>query len=148
HDDRIDRRRFLERLGKRAIVAPLAASMGKRLANAGQTDTTVPGDFGRMFRLPPFAPPTDQVREALLELGEPGGLMDAKDDLAAGPVALIADPSLSVVNRNSSSHTAGITFLGQFLDHDMTFDATSRLGFPTQPVRSPNARTPFFDLDS
>jgi hypothetical protein len=101
-----------------------------------------------MFRLPPFAPPTEAFREALLELGKAGGLMDANDSLAAGPVALIADPQLNLVNRNNTTHTAGVTFFGQFLDHDMTFDARSRLGFPTQPIRSPNTRTPFLDLDS
>ena len=130
------------------MTASLAAYSAKGLANAAQTDTTLPGDFGRMLRLPPFAPPTDRVRDALLELGEPGGIMDARDDLAAGPVALIADLSLSLHNKNNSNHTAGLTFLGQFLDHDMTFDPRSRLGFPTQPVRSLNGRSPFFDLDS
>jgi len=75
-------------------------------------------------------------------------ILDANDDLAAGPVALITDPNLQLINRNNPTHTAGVTFFGQFLDHDMTFDLTSRLGFPTQPVRSPNARAPFFDLDS
>ena len=148
HATRVDRRRFLERLGKGAITASVAASIARSLLDARQTDTTRPGDFGRMFRLPPFAPPTDRVRDALSELGEPGGLMDAEDDLRAGPVALIADPSLNRVNKNSSTHTAGLTFLGQFLDHDITFDPRSRLGFPTQPVRSLNGRTPFFDLDS
>jgi hypothetical protein len=38
--------------------------------------------------------------------------------------------------------------MGQFLDHDMTFDKNSRLGIPTNPNRSPNARIPLFDLDS
>ena len=83
-----------------------------------------------------------------MQLGSLGGILDANDDLAAGPVALIVDPNLSLINRNNPAHTAGVTFFGQFLDHDMTFDLTSRLGFPTQPVTSPNARTPFFDLDS
>jgi hypothetical protein len=112
-------------------------------------DPALTGNFGRMFRnLPPFAPPTNAVRDALMELGSPGGIMDANDDLAAGPVALIVDPNLSLVNRNNPTHTAGVTFFGQFLDHDMTFDQRSRLGFPTQPIISPNARTPFYDLDS
>src|SRR4029077_6507277 len=111
-------------------------------------DGTVSGYFGRMFHLPKFAPPTNAVRDALMELGRLGGILDANDDLAAGPVALIVDPNLSLINRNNPTHTAGVTFFGQFLDHDMTFDLTSRLGFPTQPIRSPNARTPFFDLDS
>src|SRR5512132_1017133 len=112
-------------------------------------DPALTGNFGRMFRnLPPFAPPTNAVRDALMELGSPGGIMDANDDLAAGPVALITDPNLQLINRNHPTHTAGVTFLGQFLDHDMTFDQRSRLGFPTQPIISQNARTCVFDLDS
>src|SRR6266498_3882735 len=112
-------------------------------------DPALTGNFGRMFRnLPPFAPPTNAVRDALMELGRPGGIMDANDDLAAGPVALITDPNLQLINRNNPTDTAGVTFFGQFLDHDMTFDQRSRLGFPTQPIISQNARTPIFDLDS
>jgi hypothetical protein len=38
--------------------------------------------------------------------------------------------------------------MGQFMDHDMTFDLTSRLGLPTQPEASVNTRTPALDLDS
>jgi hypothetical protein len=57
-------------------------------------------------------------------------------------VALIVD-QISLINRNNHAHCQG-NILGSVLDHDMTFDLTSRLGFPTQPVRSPNARTPFF----
>src|SRR4029450_8225121 len=111
-------------------------------------DPALTGHFGRMFHLPPFAPPTNAVRDALMELGRAGGMMDANDDLAAGPVALIVDPNLSLINRNNPTDTAGVTFFGQFLDHDMTFDQRSRLGFPTQPIISQNARTCFFDLDS
>ena len=111
-------------------------------------DVTVHGHFGRMFHLPPFAPPTNAVRDALLELGRADGILDAADDLAAGPVALIMNPNLSLINRNNPTHTAGVTFFGQFLDHDMTFDQVSRLGIPTPPITSPNTRTPLFDLDS
>jgi hypothetical protein len=130
------------------IVVPTLFGEGTQ-HREGPPDVTVAGSFGRMFRnLPPFASPTNAVRDALMEFGRLGGILDANDDLAAGPVALIVDPNLSLVNRNNPTHTAGVTFFGQFLDHDMTFDLTSRLGFPTQPIRSPNARTPFFDLDS
>jgi len=106
------------------------------------------GNFARIFQLPPFAPPTPEVTAALLELGKRGGLMDAHDDLDAGPFALIADPFLSRNNRDNDQHTAGTTFLGQFLDHDMTFDTTSRLGMPSNPRTSPNTRSAYFDLDS
>ena len=111
-------------------------------------DSTPSDRFGRMFDLPAFASPTPDVKAALSELGKRGGLMDARDDLSAGPVALIVDPALSLNNPNSESHTAGVTFFGQFLDHDMTFDTTSRLGQPTNPRTAPNARRPYFDLDS
>jgi hypothetical protein len=143
----VNRQSFLKILWTAAAVAWVVVVVGS-LSGARPPDVTVSGDFGRMFHLAPFAPPTDAVRDALLELGKPGGIMDANDDLAAGPVVLIVDSNLNLVNRNNPTHTAGITFFGQFLDHDMTFDQRSRLGFPTQPVRSPNARTPFFDLDS
>jgi hypothetical protein len=35
--------------------------------------------------------------------------------------------------------------MGQFLDHDMTFDSTSRLGVPERPELSPNLRDPAFE---
>lgn len=145
----LNRRQFLKKLGTGAAAGWAVGVLGIPCARSAQPpDVSLPGSFGRMFRLPPFAPPTNAVREALLELGKTGGIMDAKDDLAAGPIALIVDPTLSSVNRNSSNHTAGVTFFGQFLDHDVTFDSRSRLGFPSQPITSSNARTPFLDLDS
>jgi hypothetical protein len=131
------------------MVVPAVLGEGRQHRDPGSPDVKVSGSFGRMFRnLPTFAPPNKAVRDALMELGSLGGILDANDDLAAGPVALITDPNLSLINRNNPTHTAGVTFFGQFLDHDMTFDLTSRLGFPTNPITSPNARTPFFDLDS
>ena len=145
----LNRRQFLKRLGAGAAGGLAIGVLGIPCARSAQPpDVSLPGSFGRMFRLPPFAPPTNAVREALLELGKAGGLMDAKDDLAAGPTDLIVNPALNLVNRNSTSHTAGLTFFGQFLDHDVTFDTRSRLGFPSQPIKSSNARTPFLDLDS
>jgi hypothetical protein len=115
-------------------------------------------DFGRIFaELPPFADPTDRVRAALMEVGKPGGLLDADDDLAAGPWALIVDPTVNGnptagnpygTNPDNPAMTAGSTFIGQFTDHDITFDQTSQLGVPQNPLTSPNTRTPSLDLDS
>ncbi|GAA6179572.1 heme peroxidase family protein [Shimia sp. NS0008-38b] len=42
---------------------------------------------------------------------------------------------------------AGITFLGQFIDHDLTLDIMSQLGKPATNI-VPNFRTPVLDLDS
>lgn len=130
------------------VCLSLAPSNGRVIAEQKGVAPSMTGNqFSRMFHLPPFAPPNPHVRAALTEIGRKGGIMDAKDDLAAGPVALIANEALSVNNPNSA-HTAGVTFMGQFLDHDMTFDSVSRLGRPTNPHTTPNARRPFFDLDS
>src|SRR5262245_9133832 len=149
----ISRRKFLRALGMGVVVSGTARVLPGRAAHAQQPQQrrfVIPVDrFGRLFpQLRPFAPPSLELKAALLELGQPGGILVAKDDLAAGPVNLIADPALSRNNPNSTAHTAGTTFMGQFMDHDMTFDLTSRLGEPTAPEGSINTRTPAFDLDS
>lgn len=43
---------------------------------------------------------------------------------------------------------AGYTYLGQFIDHDITFDATSKLDQDNDPDALSNFRTPRLDLDS
>ena len=117
------RRQFLKTLGTGAAIASVSAVIGVPRGHGAQPpDVTRPGSFGRMFRLPPFAPPTAAVQDALLEIGKVDGIMDAQDDLTAGPMELILNPNLSMVNRDNPTHTAGVTFFGQFLDHDMTFD--------------------------
>jgi hypothetical protein len=55
-------------------------------------------------------------------------------------INLIVDPALNVNNPNNTTHTAGNTFMGQFMDHDMTFDQTSALGEETDPEDSPENR--------
>jgi hypothetical protein len=106
------------------------------------------GRFGRLFpTLPPFAADTPLIRDALAELGAPGGPMDAQDDLS-DPVTLITDPAKSVNNPNNPTMTAGFTFLGQFVDHDMTFDPTSSLARRQDPESIRNFRIPALDLDS
>jgi Animal haem peroxidase len=106
------------------------------------------GRFGRLFpTLPPFAADTPLIRDALLELGEKGGPMDPADDLS-DPITLITDPAKSANNPDNPAITAGFTFLGQFLDHDMTFDPTSSLARQQDPESVRNFRIPALDLDS
>lgn len=137
---------------RRALLRGIAGSIGVGAVPALARDR--PGDasrFTRMFpQLPPFGEPSPRMTAALLDMGRAGGIMDARDNLAAGPVALITDPALNLNNVNAllPDGTAGTTFLGQFIDHDMTFDTTSRLGVRAQPNQSPNARVPGLDLDS
>jgi hypothetical protein len=102
--------------------------------------------FTRMFPdLPPFAQQTDDARKAVQSLGALGGLLDAHDQLS-DPVASITNPG--PVNLDNPSMTAGMTFLGQFLDHDITFDKKSLLNANVSPLQTINFRTAAFDLDS
>ncbi len=158
---RQSRRAFLAGTGAvtlgAAILAPqplLRGALSVEAAAAGTGGAVQESDsqhFGRIFGNLPFfgrSMEANALRAALLDIGKPGGLMDAQDDLAAGPVNLITDPSLSLNNPNNPTMTAGTHFMGQFFDHDITFDVASPLGVPTDPTTSLNGRTPAFDLDS
>jgi hypothetical protein len=139
-----------------AANTPPAVGAGRYSRGHGVPASRV--DFGRIFpKLPPFADANDRVRTALLEVGKPGGIMDATDQLSAGAKALIVDPAVNGnptaanpygSNPDNPTMTAGSTFVGQFIDHDITFDQTSKLGVPHNPLISPNTRTPALDLDS
>lgn len=149
----LSRRRFLGRIGGGAVGAVTLGHAGGRLGAqpadaATARDAFLAGRFGRMFSLPAFALPTPRLTEALMDIGRPGGILDGRDQLSAGPVALLFDPALSVDNPNSTSQTAGTTFFGQFVDHDVTFDTSSTMGRPAAPQATVNARTPALDLDS
>ena len=148
---RLSRRRFLGTVGAGAAGAATLgpASMAEAAAAPpGAGEQGVSSRFGRIFHERPFATDSPQLQAALLEIGRPGGMLDAKDALERGPFALLVDPALRVDNPDNPTHTAGTTFMGQFLDHDMTFDTTSPLGRATEPRTTRNARTPALDLDS
>ncbi|TKB76353.1 MAG: hypothetical protein E8D42_17520 [Nitrospira sp.] len=105
--------------------------------------------FSRMFSgLPPFAPQTDESRGQAKNLGVIRGILDAQDTLAEGPIRLITEPSLSANNPNNPNMTAGVTFFGQFLDHDLTLALKAPLLENTKPRQTTNFRTAEFDLDS
>ena len=107
------------------------------------------GRFGRMFgKLPAFSSDTPRIRKALLDVGAVDGPMDAREDLNADPKELITDLNLSANNSNSPTMSAGMTFLGQFIDHDMTFDPTSSLERQVDPEHIANFRTPSLGLDN
>lgn len=145
----MDRRSFLGSVGAGALTVAAPAALAQRMPIRQRRFVIDPDQFTRMFPdLPPFAEPSRTLAAALTELGKPGGILDAKDALERGPIDLIVDPALSVGNRNNPASTAGTTFIGQFLDHDLTFDLTSRLGVPTRISESRNERTSAFDLDS
>jgi hypothetical protein len=156
---RYTRRGFLGTVGAGAVAAGASGALGVAGGRAAppaprpprhSSSAGITTHFGRIFeRMPPFASPGKRGLEAaLVDIGSPGGILDAHDALEKGPVLLITDPLLSAHNPDNPTHTAGVTFMGQFMDHDMTFDVSSPLGRPASPTRTPNGRTPSFDLDS
>lgn len=91
------------------------------------------GRFGRLFpTLPKFIP--DPV--ALEKLGAKGGPMDGTGQ----------DPNANPDHPDGLP--AGFTFLGQFVDHDITFDPTSSLERQSDPEAVSNFRTPVLELDN
>ena len=86
------------------------------------------GKFGRLFPLlAPFRPDP----ELLVDLGRAGGPMQEGRRAA-----------------DNDRIPAGFTYLGQFIDHDITFDPISRIAKSNDPDSLHNFRTPRFDLDS
>lgn len=85
-----------------------------------------PGMFGRMFPTltPHFAP--DAALQALADA--------MKDNSPPG--------------QDNSGIPAGFTYLGQFVDHDITLDLTSLNEKQEDPKGTDNFRTPGLDLDS
>jgi hypothetical protein len=66
-------------------------------------------------------------------------------------IAALADRLEIAQNNPINDNTlipAGFTYLSQFIDHDITFDPTSRLQRDNDPHALVNFRTPCFDLDS
>jgi len=95
------------------------------------TDRLAEGRFGTMFkRLPAFAPPDDLL-----------------DGLAR---TMVEDQTIpDDQNLNTSPRLlAGFTFIGQFIDHDITFDNTPLDLQLADPDARVNFRTPRYDLDS
>jgi Animal haem peroxidase len=153
---RYSRRNFLKRAGTGAGAIALGGGVAGAFSRPVQARparslfaSTSTQTFGRLFpNLEAFAPVSNGVTKSLLALGAQGGLLDAQDQLSAGPINLITNPALSANNPDNPTHTAGTHFMGQFIDHDITFDTSSKLGVTTDPFTSPNGRTPSLDLDS
>lgn len=105
--------------------------------------------YVRMFpELPAFAPQTEETRAAVAQIGAVSGLMDAADDLSDPLQSILDQPTFSPNNLDNPDMTAGMTFIGQFLDHDITLDNRSPIDSTARPERTVNFRTAAFDLDS
>ncbi len=87
-----------------------------------------PGKFGRMFpQLPSFTPSV----KSLTELGD-----------------AMNDPTPNTPSGDNINVPAGFTYLGQFIDHDITLDTSTLQETLVDPLAVQNFRTPRLDLDS
>jgi hypothetical protein len=92
------------------------------------------GRFGRMFRTLPAA----QFDAEMLH------------NLAAAMTAefeATPTPETEADDEENTGISAGYTYLGQFIDHDITFDPVSSLQRQDDPDALVDFRTPRFDLD-
>ena len=146
HDRRVSRRGFLAGVAGVSAGAMVGVPAVAHAAPAGDglhgvqlrgmyltsKNRLAEGRFGAMFkRLPAFAP---------------------RDDLLTGLAeTMVEEPGVpnDDVHLNTSPRLfAGFTFIGQFIDHDITFDNTPLDLQLADPDATVNFRTPRYDLDS
>jgi hypothetical protein len=98
------------------------------------------GGFGRIFRTLPAAQFSDQDLETL-----------AREMTALPELDSTGKPTATPETEDDSEENQGIdaghTYLGQFIDHDLTFDPMSSLQKQNDPDALTDFRTPRFDLD-
>jgi Animal haem peroxidase len=100
---------------------------------------TTEGRFGFMFKSqPPHAASDallDRLGATMEEAPKVGGTVTNNDNDA--------------LNENPNPKlTSGFTFVGQFVDHDITFDTTTLSEQESDPDATTNFRTPRYDLDA
>jgi hypothetical protein len=127
-------------------LQPSAHGGGVRGDSAVASSTLFTGRFGRMFR---SLPAGVWRKETLMALGKA---------MTADPEVADDDPSLPAAALETDEHIqddeenagipAGYTYLGQFIDHDITFDPASSLQQQNDPNALVDFRTPRLDLDS
>src|SRR6266545_3540623 len=125
--------------GQSSDASPVQRRHGTEILRGLQDvprSTLYEGRFGRMFRnLPPSiqaeAPNADLLRLANF-------MVEAQPAEGEDEDSALDNPDIPAV----------FTYLGQFVDHDITFDPNSKLQRQNDPNALRNFRTPRFDLDS
>src|ERR1700758_1906828 len=130
--------RFRTTLGVNVDIKNLTPhGRGVRGLSLPRSSQLFTGPFGRIFRaLSPaeFGNNDQENRQNLATLGK--AMVSTRDDPKDGP-----DPEESGI-------PALYTYLGQFVDHDLTFDPSSSLQQQDDPDGLVDFRTPRFDLDN
>ena len=127
-----------------------------RGADSPRQSDTFQGRFGRMFRALPAAQFSDDDLIALASVGD-GMEAEAETATIGGKIVPSATPEsdsgftpVPVVPDDEENFgiPAGYTYLGQFIDHDITFDPMSSLMKDNDPEALIDFRTPALDLDN
>ncbi len=101
-------------------------------------ETSYEGRFGRLFAV---NTPSRPGRLDPLDLND--------DELQPIADAMLEQPGVADhASGDNASIPSGYTYFGQFIDHDITFDASSSAQRTVDPEGRINFRTPRFDLDS
>src|SRR6266481_4237127 len=104
-----------------ALVRNTTGQHGEvRGLNLSRRSSQFEGRFGRMFRTLPAAQFDEQILKKLAEA------MSAEAE--AQPT-----PETQTDDEENSGISAGYTYLGQFIDHDLTFDPASSLERQNDP---------------
>jgi len=132
----ISRREFLLRsaatgAGLAVLCNRAEAVEAEKILELAGTKAPSPSSYTRMFpHLPPQGANNPNLQEGLIELGE--HMMDDSNDRP---------------RQLGKLAPAGYTYLGQFIDHDLTFDITPLRAANRDADHRRNYRTPFLDLD-
>jgi len=108
---------------------------GVRGAEQSTRSPLFEGRFGRMFRRLHAAVFSERALHVL-----------ATQMIAAAEDA--PTPETEIDDEENQGITAGYTYLGQFIDHDLTFDPASSLMKQNDPDALVDFRSPQFDLDN
>ena len=152
---RYSRRGFLKRAGAGAGAVALSGGVGaamapRAVAARSATVSTSPTTFGRIFPEPAAVCAGDR-RGPQLRLRSSASWVVCRRQRPTprGPDPVDYQPGAEPQqSRQPDPHTAGTTFLGQFIDHDVTFDPSSPLGVVAEPTATTNTRDTRLDLDT
>ena len=110
-------------------------------------DPTAEGRFGFMFKNQPAFVRDDTLLRSLGTLMQEQPIVGVDlDPMSGAPVTVEQNDEF---NENPNPRlTSGFTFLGQFIDHDITFDTTLLDLQLADPDATTNFRTPRYDLDA
>jgi len=117
---------------------------GVRGDSLDRRSSSFEGRFGRIFR---SLPPAEWPKEALRKLGK--AMTAEPEHVGKLPSASREDSKKRIQDdEENAGIPAGYTYLGQFIDHDITFDPESSLMKQNDTDELADFRTPRLDLDS